>query len=99
MCIRDSTYSVYCRVPNKAGSVASRTATLTVRSYLPAYTYTGSHQLIDDGNYNWRLKLLTRDVYKRQGTGCPARARRGWRRACRPWRPARGGGVPWTRAT
>ena len=54
-----ATYSVYCKVTNKAGSVASRTATLTVRSYLPAYTYTGSHQLLDDGNFNWRLKLLT----------------------------------------
>lgn len=54
-----ATYSVYCKVTNKAGSVNSRTAILTVRSYLPAYTYTGSHQLIDDGNYNWRLKLLT----------------------------------------
>src|SRR5699024_10742397 len=54
-----ATYSIYCKVVNKAGSVASRTATLTVRSYLPAYTYTGSHQLLDDGNFNWRLKLLT----------------------------------------
>lgn len=54
-----ATYSVYCRVTNKAGSVNSRTATLTVRSYLPAYTYTGSHQLIDEGNFNWRLRLLT----------------------------------------
>lgn len=54
-----ATYSVYCKVTNKAGSVNSRTAILTVRSYLPAYTYTGSHQLIDDGNFNWRLKLLT----------------------------------------
>ena len=54
-----ATYSVYCKVTNKAGSVNSRTATLTVRSYLPAYTYTGSHQLIDDGNFNWRLRLLT----------------------------------------
>lgn len=54
-----ATYSVYCKVTNKAGSVNSRTATLTVRSYLPAYTYTGLHQLIDDGNFNWRLRLLT----------------------------------------
>ena len=54
-----ATYSVYCKVTNKAGSVNSRTAILTVRSYLPAYTYTGSHQLIDDGNFNWRLRLLT----------------------------------------
>lgn len=54
-----ATYSVYCKVTNKAGSVTTRTATLTVRSYLPTYTYTGSHQLLDDGNFNWRLKLLT----------------------------------------
>ena len=54
-----ATYSVYCKVTNKAGSVSSRTATLTVRSYLPAYTYSGSAQLIDDGNFNWRLRLLT----------------------------------------
>ena len=54
-----ATYSVYCKVTNKAGSVNSRTATLTVRSYLPTYTYTGSHQLIDEGNFNWRLRLLT----------------------------------------
>lgn len=54
-----TTYSVYCKVTNKAGSVNSRTATLTVRSYLPTYTYTGTHQLIDEGNFNWRLKLFT----------------------------------------
>lgn len=54
-----TTYSVYCKVTNKAGSVNSRTATLTVRSYLPTYTYTGSQQLIDEGNFNWRLRLLT----------------------------------------
>ena len=54
-----ATYSVYCKVTNKAGSVNSRTATLTVRSYLPTYTYTDSQQLIDEGNFNWRLRLLT----------------------------------------
>ena len=54
-----ATYSVYCKVTNKAGSVNSRVATLTVLSYLPTYTYSGSSKLIDDGNFNWRLKLLT----------------------------------------
>lgn len=49
----------YCIVTNSAGAVQSRTATLTVQSYLPVYTYTGQHQLINDGNFNWRLKLLT----------------------------------------
>lgn len=53
------TYSIYCAVTNKAGTVNSRTATFTVQSYLPTYTYSGLAQLIDDGNYNWRLKLLT----------------------------------------
>lgn len=53
------TATFYCKVTNSAGTVQSRTATLTVQSYLPAYTYSGSHQLIDDGNFNWRLKLLT----------------------------------------
>lgn len=53
------TATFYCKVTNSAGSVQSRVATLTVRSYLPTYTYTGSAQLINDGNYNWRLKLLT----------------------------------------
>lgn len=52
-------YSIYCKVTNKAGSVNSRVATLTVLSYLPAYTYSGLSNLIDDGGYNWRLKLLT----------------------------------------
>lgn len=45
-------YSIYCTVTNKAGTVTSRTATFTVRSYLPIYSYTGSAQLIDDGNFN-----------------------------------------------
>lgn len=58
------TYSIYCTVTNKAGTVNSRNATFTVRSYLPTYTYSGSAQLIDDGNFNWRLKLLTSGTLK-----------------------------------
>ena len=53
------TATFYCKVTNSAGTVQSRTATLTVQSYLPAYTYTGQHQLINDGNFNWRIKFLT----------------------------------------
>lgn len=26
---------------------------------LPEYTYTGAHQLIDDGGGNWRIKFLS----------------------------------------
>lgn len=58
------TYTLYCVVTNKAGTVTSRTATLTVKSALPAYTYTGNHQLINDGNYKWRIKLLTSGTLK-----------------------------------
>ena len=56
------TYSVYCKVTNDAGSVNSRTATLTVTSAKPSYTYTGSANLIDDGSYNYRIKFLTSGV-------------------------------------
>lgn len=31
----------------------------TSGSYLPEYTYTGQHQLIDDKNGNWRIKILS----------------------------------------
>lgn len=68
------TYSIYCAVTNKAGTVNSRTATFTVKSYLPTYSYSGSAQLIDDGNYNWRLKLLTSGqlTFSHLGSGASA---------------------------
>lgn len=53
------TTTVYCEVTNKAGTVTSRVATLTVRDWKPVYSYTGNAQLINDGNYNWRIKFLT----------------------------------------
>lgn len=52
-----ATYTVYCRVTNAAGTVQSRTATLTVQSSQPVYTYSGSHELIKEGTYNWKIKL------------------------------------------
>ena len=52
-----ATYTVYCKVTNAAGTVQSRTATLTVQNSQPTYTYSGSHQLIRDGVGNWRIKL------------------------------------------
>lgn len=54
-----ATTTVYCEVTNKAGTVTSRVATLTVRDWKPDYRYTGNAQLIDDGNYNWRIKFFT----------------------------------------
>lgn len=58
------TYTLYCVVTNKAGTVTSRIATLTVKSAKPTYTYTGNHKLIDDGNYNWRIQFLTSGTLK-----------------------------------
>lgn len=51
------TYIVYCVVTHASGPVTSRSATLTVRSYLPSYSFSGSHELIDDGDENWRVRL------------------------------------------
>lgn len=52
-------HSIYCVVTNAAGSVQSRTATLTIANWKPVYSYTGNSTFIDDGNYNWRIKFLT----------------------------------------
>lgn len=51
-----ATSTYYCKVTNKAGTVQSRTATITVKTS-PTYTYSGTHQFIDDGSGNWRIKL------------------------------------------
>ena len=59
-----NTATVYCEVTNKAGTVTSRVATLTVQDWKPVYTYTGSAQFIDDGNYHWRIKFLTSGTLK-----------------------------------
>lgn len=63
--------TIYCKVTNAAGTVQSRTATLTVASALPNYTYSGGHQLVDDGNGNWRLKLTSSGTlrFTNLGTG------------------------------
>lgn len=50
-------HSIYCIVTNKAGEVTSRVATLTVKDPNMAYTYSGSHEKIDDGSGNWRIKF------------------------------------------
>lgn len=52
-------HSIYCIVTNDAGSVQSRTATLTIANWKPTYSYTGTSTFIDDGSYNWRIKFLT----------------------------------------
>lgn len=57
-----ASHTVYCEVTNKAGTVTSRVATLTVKDWLPVYAYTGNATLLNDGNYNWRIKFLTSGV-------------------------------------
>lgn len=57
-------HTIYCIVTNKAGSVRSRTATLTVKDPAMYYTYTGTAEKIDDGNGNWRIKLKTSGTLK-----------------------------------
>ena len=57
-------HSIYCVVTNKAGSVRSRTATLTVKDPAMYYSYTGTAEKIDDGNGNWRIKLKTSGVFR-----------------------------------
>ena len=59
-----TTATIYCIVTNKAGSVRSRTATLTVKDPAMYYSYTGTAEKIDDGNGNWRIKLKTSGVFK-----------------------------------
>lgn len=56
------THSIYCAITNKAGVVFSRSASIYVDGFLPEYEFTGSGELINDGNYNWRLKLLTSGI-------------------------------------
>ena len=57
-------HSIYCVVTNKAGEVTSRVATLTVKDPNMTYTYTGSHEKIDDGSGNWRIKFKSSGTLK-----------------------------------
>lgn len=65
-----ATYSVYCKVTNKAGSVNSRTAILTVQPAKPAFSYSGAYSLVQDSTYQWRLKFLTSGVVNFSHLGC-----------------------------
>lgn len=59
-----ATYRVYCDVSNEAGTTRSKTALLTVKSSKPTYTYTGSHELIKDHTYSWRIKLKSSGILR-----------------------------------
>lgn len=56
------TYKIYCTVTNKAGTAQSRPAILTVEDYKPntsTFSYTGTYEIKDEGNYNWYIILKT----------------------------------------
>ncbi len=57
-------YKIYCKVTNAAGSVNSRTATLTVQSSQPTFEYDGTYELVKEYSYSWKLKLKTSGVLK-----------------------------------
>lgn len=59
-----TTATIYCVVTNKAGEVTSRVATLTVKNPNMTYTYSGSHEKIDDGSGNWRIKFKSSGTLK-----------------------------------
>ena len=61
---QEKSYSIHCVVTNTAGSVTSRTAQLTVKNPNMAYTYTGDHERINDGNDNWRIKFKSSGTLK-----------------------------------
>jgi len=65
-----ATYRVYCKVTSAAGSVNSRTATLTVQTTKPAFTYSGTYSLLQDSTYQWRLKFLTSGTVRFTHLGC-----------------------------
>ncbi len=67
------THTLYCAVTNKAGTVISRVATLTVTSSKPTYTYTGRHELVADGAYNWKIRFLSSGTLKFSDLGNAAK--------------------------
>lgn len=53
------TQSIYCAVTNKAGTVASRTAILTVKDPTPSYSYDGAKVLTKENAFNWNIAFNT----------------------------------------
>ena len=59
------TYTVYCDITNKAGTISSRAATLRVKNAVPnstTYSYSGTSELKKDSNYDWTLYLKSSGV-------------------------------------
>lgn len=58
------THLIYCEVSNGTGVVTSRNAILTILSSSPLYTFSGSHELIEDDAGDWRIKLKSSGTLK-----------------------------------
>ena len=59
------TYTVYCDITSKAGTISSRVATLIVKSAIPtaaSYSYSGTSELKKDSDYDWTLYLKSSGV-------------------------------------
>jgi hypothetical protein len=59
------TYTVYCDITSKAGTISSRIATLTVKSAIPnstTYSYSGTSELKKDSDYDWTLYLKSSGI-------------------------------------
>lgn len=65
----EGVYTVYCSVTNAAGTVTSRVSTLIVKSARPAYSFSGTHELIQDGTYDWRIKFKSSGTLTFSNTG------------------------------
>lgn len=57
--------TIYCEITNKAGTVTSRIATLSVESSMPTYSYNGNvfHVPEDENNVNWNLQFLSSGTF------------------------------------
>lgn len=59
--------TIYCNVINKNGGIStSRVATITVKSTIPTFTYSGTYKILNDQDStisqskgNWKIKFLT----------------------------------------
>ena len=63
--------TIYCNVTNQGGTTSSRVATITVKSTIPEFTYTGEYKILNDSdgeinssNGNWKIKFLTSGTAK-----------------------------------
>lgn len=57
---------------SKTASLATLIGSITGESSAPSFSYTGTHQYIDDGDGNWRIKFLTSGTLRFANLGSAA---------------------------